>query len=96
MKVGERYCNISRDKRYIIKDLYKMQRNGVTGRNKRKERGKERKREREREKERKKSFTAVLREENQVRKCRYGVFESSLFWSQNEIHQKYYRRRLSD
>jgi len=56
MKVGERYRNISRDKRYIIEDLYKMQRNGVTGRNERKERGKERKREREREREREKEI----------------------------------------
>ena len=51
MKVvgGERgnVMNVSRDKRYIIKKiLYKLQRNGVTGRNERK---KKRKRENERE-----------------------------------------------
>ena len=53
--------NVSRDKRYIIKKiLYKLQRNGVTGRNERKkkenesEREKERTRERERERVKKK------------------------------------------
>ena len=57
MKVvgGERgnVMNVSRDKRYIIKKiLYKLQRNGVTGRNERKKRENESERERERENER--------------------------------------------
>ena len=61
----------------------------MTGRNEREGEG-------ERERERSPS-TVILRKENQVRKCRDRVFElsSPLFWSQNEVHQKYYRQRLS-
>ena len=55
MKVvgGERgnVMNVSRDKRYIKKILYKLQRNGVTGRNERKKRENESERERTRERE---------------------------------------------
>ena len=70
-----------------------MQKNGMMDLNK-----KERDRQRQTETERDvlSRGVLVLKEENQVRKRHYGVFESSsLFWSQNGRHQKYYRRQLS-